>query len=268
RAKQVVTVVVLRKKDNNPPTATSFSTTFPIFYSPRRTIRCASVTESWNQIKEMGNCLFGVGGFGEVNDDEVIKVVTSNGGIMEFNGAITAECITDEFPGHGIFRSRDLFWKPLPHHQLLLPGESYYLLPLNTNKGTLALGYQIPQVGHVRSSSEPATLVASAVPYRMSFEGQGMLRRSYAEEEAAAFPGFYDGVGRVWKVKLVITPRQLLNILSEEGPTQELIESVRTVAKCGNIRVSSSAGSSDQWSLSSSRNASSTSKKDGSLLEI
>ncbi|PSS04251.1 Ent-kaur-16-ene synthase [Actinidia chinensis var. chinensis] len=196
----------------------------------------------------MGNCLFG--GTGEVN--EVIKVVTSNGGIMEFNGTITAECITDEFPGHGIFRSHDLFWKPLPHHEVLLAGESYYLLPLNNR----SLGGQIAQVGHVRSNSVPASVAA---PYRMSFDGQGMLKRSYTE----AFSRYNTG-GVVWKVKLVISPRQLLEILSQEARTQELIESMRTVAKCETIGVSS-VGFSDQWNLSISRNASS--KKDG-LLEM
>ncbi|XP_057510477.1 uncharacterized protein LOC130792902 [Actinidia eriantha] len=197
----------------------------------------------------MGNCLFG--GMGDVN--EVIKVLTSNGGIMEFNGPITAECITDEFPGQGIFRSHDLFWKPLPHHEVLLAGKSYYLLPLN-NK---SVGGQIVQVGHVRSNSVPASVVLA--PYRMSFDGQGMLKRSYTE----AFSRYNTG-GRVWKVKLVINRGQLLEILSQEARTQELIESVRTVAKCGTIGVSS-VGFSDQWSLSSSRNASS--KKDG-LLEM
>ncbi|GFS44513.1 hypothetical protein Acr_00g0090800 [Actinidia rufa] len=197
----------------------------------------------------MGNCLFG--GMGDVN--EVIKVVTSTGGIMEFNGPITAECITDEFPGQGIFRSLDLFWKPLPHNEVLLAGESYYLLPLN-NK---SVGGQIAQVGHVRSNSVPASVVLA--PYRMSFDGQGMLKRSYTE----AFSRYNTG-GRVWKVKLVINRGQLLEILSQEVRTQELIESVRTVAKCGTIG-GSSVGFSDQWSLSSSRNASS--KKDG-LLEM
>ncbi|CBI34601.3 unnamed protein product, partial [Vitis vinifera] len=119
----------------------------------------------------MGNCLFG--GLGEAG--AVIKVVTSNGGIMEFYAPVTAECITNEFPGHGIFRSHDLFWKPLSHHEELHPGESYFLLPINNT-----------------------------------------------------------GSSTVWKVKLVICPEQLLEILSQEARTQELIESVRTVAKCGN----------------------------------
>ncbi|KAH7840081.1 hypothetical protein Vadar_012392 [Vaccinium darrowii] len=200
----------------------------------------------------MGNCLFG--GMGEVTN-ESIKVVTSDGGIMEFNGPITVEFITDEFPGHGIFRSHDLFWKPLPHHEVLVAGESYNLLPLNS-KG-IAGGGQIAQVGHVRSNSVPQSLPA---PYRMSFDGHGILKRSYTE----AFSRYNGGGGGIWKVKLVISPGQLLEILSQEGRTQELIESVRTVAKCGNIGVSA-VGFSDQWSLSSSRNGSS--KKDV-LLEI
>lgn len=61
----------------------------------------------------------------------------------------------------------------------------------------------------------------------------------------------------------MISPEQLLEILSQEGRTQELIENVRTVAKCGNeaaVSCNSSSALSDQWSLcSSSRNGS---KKD------
>jgi hypothetical protein len=45
--------------------------------------------------------------------EEMVKVVTSNGGIMELYAPITSECITNEFPGHAIFRSRDLFAEPL-----------------------------------------------------------------------------------------------------------------------------------------------------------
>uniref|UniRef100_A0A5B7C4Q8 Uncharacterized protein n=1 Tax=Davidia involucrata TaxID=16924 RepID=A0A5B7C4Q8_DAVIN len=200
----------------------------------------------------MGNCLFG--GMGdEVNDDdEVIKVATSNGGIMEFyGGAITVESITHEFPGHGIFRSHDLFWKPLAQQQVLLAGESYYLLPLTNTQ---------VQVGHIRSNSVPSQGQQQLVPYRMSFDttqaqGQGvLLKRSYTQ----VFSRYnnnnnYDAF---WKVKLVISPQHLLEILSQEARTQELIESVRTVAKCG----SGAAAFSDHhhyyssFSSSSSRN--------------
>ncbi|KAJ0047605.1 uncharacterized protein LOC116117247 [Pistacia vera] len=203
----------------------------------------------------MGNCLFG--GFGEV--EGVIKVITSTGGIMEFYPPITAACITDEFPGHAIFPSHDLFWKQLSHHEDLLPGKSYYLLPLNETTVTDP-GGQIVREGHVRSNSIPTSLVSS---YRMSCDYHGTLKRSYTEVFSK-----YNTSSGFWKVKLVISPQQLLEILSQEGRTQELIESVRTVAKCGNgvSSIASSVAFSDQWSLSSSsRNASS--KKDY-LLEI
>ncbi|KAK8495917.1 hypothetical protein V6N13_026906 [Hibiscus sabdariffa] len=202
----------------------------------------------------MGNCLFG--GLGE--EDGVIKVITSNGGVMEFSAPITAGTITDEFPGHAIFRSQDLFWKPLFHHEDLLPGKSYYLLPLDGKEGSGDSG-QIVREGHVRSNSIPTSLVA---PYRMSCDCQGTLKRSHTDVLSRYK---YSSSTGFWKVKLVITPEQLLEILSQEARTQELIESVRTVAKCGN-RVEGSVGFSDQWSLSSSRNASSN--KDGFLLDI
>ncbi|KAK9053091.1 hypothetical protein SSX86_029721 [Deinandra increscens subsp. villosa] len=198
----------------------------------------------------MGNCLFG--GPSE-SADSLIKVINSAGGIMEFYAPVTAECITDEFPGHAIFRGNDLFWKPIPHHELLAPGNSYYLLPLD--KTTRGSGTKL---GHVRSNSLP---VNSAAPYRMSFDSRRMFKRSYASD------GNNHSAGRgFWKVKLVISPEQLLEILSQEGRTQELIENVRTVAKCGNEGAvsgnsSSASALSDQWSLCSSRSRNG-SKKD------
>lgn len=200
----------------------------------------------------MGNCLFG--GLGEAANEGLIKVVTSNGGIMEFIEPITAGNITNEFPGHGIFRNQDLFWKPLSSHEELVAGQSYYLLPLN--------GGQIVKEGHVRSNSIPTSSLDVA-PYRMSLDYQGMLKRSYTE----AFSRHNNnnnnnysynnnnniGNATFWKVKLVISPVQLLDILSQERRTQELIESVRTVAKCGSGNLVSSVDMfSDQWSLSSS----------------
>ncbi|XP_062146591.1 uncharacterized protein LOC133854410 [Alnus glutinosa] len=207
----------------------------------------------------MGNCIFG--GLGDQVDGGVIKVVTSNGGVMEFFAPVTVGCIANEFPGHGIFRSHDLFWKPLSQHEELVAGESYYLLPLHAQATTDNVNVnthgQIVRQGHIRSNSIPATSLVA--PYRMSFDYQGMLKRSYTE----VFSRYNSG--RFWKVKLVISPEQLLEILSQEGRTQELIESVRTVAKCGSGGVSS-LEFSDRWSLSSSRNASS--KKDGLVLDI
>ncbi|MBA0769438.1 hypothetical protein Gotri_018170 [Gossypium trilobum] len=66
--------------------------------------------------------------------------------------------------------------------------------------------------------------------------------------EAEVLPR-YNSSG-VWKVKLVISPDQLAEILAQESRTEALIESVRTVAKCGN--GVSSVANSDQFSVSSS----------------
>ncbi|KAI3727813.1 hypothetical protein L6452_16433 [Arctium lappa] len=197
----------------------------------------------------MGNCLFG----GSPENDPIIKVINSAGGIMEFYSPVTAECITDEFPGHGIFRGTDLFWKPIPHHEFLVAGNSYYLLPLDKRRSGM-------KVGHVRSNSLPLN---TAAPYRMSFDSRRVFKRSYTDGYSSSSSSSSRNNGGFWKVKLVISPEQLLEILSQEGRTQELIENVRTVAKCGNeafVSCNSSTVLSDQWSLcSSSRNGS---KKD------
>lgn len=208
----------------------------------------------------MGNCLFG--GLGD--GDGVIKVTTSNGGIMEFYTPISAGSISKEFPDHAIYPAHNLFWKPLSVHEELVLGQSYYLLPINKKKGT-EICSQLVREGHVRSKSIPNTSLVESAPYRMSFDCHGALRRSYTEVFSR-----YQKTG-FWKVKLVISPEQLVEILSQEGKTEELIGSVRAVAKCGNksgisYSSASSVGFSDHWSLSTSRNASS--KKDELIMDI
>uniref|UniRef100_A0A7N1A0Y0 Uncharacterized protein n=1 Tax=Kalanchoe fedtschenkoi TaxID=63787 RepID=A0A7N1A0Y0_KALFE len=193
----------------------------------------------------MGNCLFGSSLAGE--DAGLIKVTTSNGAVMEFHPPISVLCIIDEFPNHGVFKQHDLFWTPLLHHELLSPGEAYYLLPLKS---------RLHELGHVRSNSLPERTTSSSIvvaPYRMSVDyasKNSVLRRSWNESSRVGF----------WKVKLVISGEQLAGILAEAGPTEELIDNVRTVAKFGN-GLSASAFS-DKWSLSSSRSGS---KKDSLL---
>ncbi|XAR62916.1 hypothetical protein NMG60_11022654 [Bertholletia excelsa] len=171
----------------------------------------------------------------------MIKVVTSSGGIMELYAPITAECITNEFPGHALFRSPNLFSQPLVPNQHLQAGQLYYLLPFTSTKTP------IPQSdGHSYSNTRPAkskslddydnSSASGSGVYRMCLDkdnykqtGQGrILKRS----EADVVPR-YNSTG-VWKVKLVISPEQLSEILSHESRTEALIESVRTVAKCGN----------------------------------
>ncbi|KAL3536649.1 hypothetical protein ACH5RR_000015 [Cinchona calisaya] len=213
----------------------------------------------------MGNCVFKLG-FGEV--EEMVKVVTSNGGIMELYAPITAECITNEFPGHRIFRSQDFLSAPLLHKEELHAGELYYLLPLvNKTSSSCTTDDTVKQqeaeedtntrsrrmrFNNNMSSQLSTATAAGATPYRMSFHH---AKRSAADPEV--FPR-YNSTG-VWKVRLVINPEQLSEILSQEARTEALIESVRTVAKCcaasssttTTSRVSSLAANSDQWSDSS-----------------
>ncbi|KAK1382251.1 NAC domain-containing protein 12-like [Heracleum sosnowskyi] len=159
----------------------------------------------------MGNCLFG--GLGD-NENEVIKVITSSGGIMEFYEPTTAESITDEFPGHVIFKSHDLFWNPISHNEMLLAAYS--------------------------AARGPA--------------GSGGMRQCKQSNKSNS--NKYMSTSGVWKVKLVISPEQLAEILSQEVRTEELIESIRTVAKCGNnyknclSSSSESSAFSDLWRLS------------------
>ncbi|RWR87671.1 UvrABC system protein C [Cinnamomum micranthum f. kanehirae] len=179
----------------------------------------------------MGNCIFRA-----FKVEGVIKVITSNGGVMELYPPITAECITNEFPGHAIFRTLDLFSQPLLHSEELTAGESYHLLPIRPHRG-----------GIMRDNSDRKSTFSSLyAPYRMTFDNHGNWRSTQTEVVPK-----YNSAG-VWKVKLVISPEQLTEILSQESRTEALIESVRTVAKCGSGVPS--AANSDQWSLGSSWN--------------
>lgn len=191
----------------------------------------------------MGNCVFKGFHHGVLEDHMMVRVVTSNGGIMELYSPITADCITNEFPGHGIFRShRSIFSEPLPKNQELQGGEVYYLLPLNLNPSSTSTTNSI-------NTQLPETAATNLTPYRMSTCEKNNSNNSNSWSEPEVFPR-YNSSG-VWKVKLVISPEKLSEILSQESRTEALIESVRTVAKCGN-GVPSSVANSDQWSVSSS----------------
>ncbi|KAI4328976.1 hypothetical protein L6164_021286 [Bauhinia variegata] len=190
----------------------------------------------------MGNC--GFKGFNHgAADEKMVKVVTSNGGIMELWPPVTVECITNGFAGHGIFRSRrDMFSEPMLHNEELNAGEVYYLLPLNPSK-----------LAYSKSMARERELGSNLTPYRMSSyeknNNNNNNSKMWSEPQAEVLPR-YNSSG-VWKVKLVISPEQLSEILSQESRTEALIESVRTVAKCGN-GVPSSVANSDQWSMASS----------------
>ncbi|XP_009784546.1 uncharacterized protein [Nicotiana sylvestris] len=199
----------------------------------------------------MGNCVFKGFGFREVDQEEekkMIKVVTSNGGIMELYAPITANCITNEFPGHAIYRSRDMFSPPLFHNEELQAGEIYSLLPQLKNHTKSKRREEKSDNITTCNGSNSGILLPQATPYRMSCDNQRVLKRSL---EAEIFPT-YNSTG-VWKVKLLISPQLLSEILSHEARTEALIESVRTVAKCGSgaSSMNTPASHSDNWSFSS-----------------
>jgi hypothetical protein len=116
------------------------------------------------------------------------------------------------------------------------------------------------------------------------YQGVGLLKRASTESlscrtNSSGIKKKTNGSGKsigVWKVKLCITPEKLMEILSQESQTKELIESVRIVAKCG-VAAAASSGCgissrtsivvSDQWSLSSS-GRSAPSKIDALVLGI
>ncbi|KDP28421.1 hypothetical protein JCGZ_14192 [Jatropha curcas] len=193
----------------------------------------------------MGNCVFR--GFGVMEEEEMIKVVTTNGGIMELYAPITAESITNEFPGHAIYRSRDVS-PPLLHNEVLQAGHLYYLLPMNASKLNAGTATAINSISNCSSINSSTSSKSKLAPYRMSFDNQRYMKRL---TEAEVFPR-YNSTG-VWKVKLVISPEQLTEILAQEARTEELIENVRTVAKCGNGLASNSVANSDQWSVATSQ---------------
>lgn len=240
----------------------------------------------------MGNCLLGA-----MSDPHtLIKIITSDGNIMEFYPPITPNFITHEFQGHALFPTNDHFSKPLCQLDELVAGESYYLLPMTVlppnNKTAVGdnSGSIIIRQGHVRSQSVPT--VPHPTPYRMSldyqyYQGVGLLQKASAESfscrtsrssvnHKSSISKRRKSIG-VWKVKLVITPEKLLEILSQESQTKDLIESVRIVAKCGVAAAAASEGGcgissttrsfvSDQWSLSSSGRSIAPSKIDALVL--
>lgn len=105
---------------------------------------------------------------------------------------------------------------------------------------------------HVRSNSESLPVIT---PYGMSLDyNSRVLKRSYTnvfsrktrQKEKKKTRKRMRNKGDIWKVKLVINTEELLQILSEEGRTNELIESVRAVAKCENLVASSITSSSSE----------------------
>lgn len=201
----------------------------------------------------MGNCLFG--GLGD-EEDLSIKVIKSDGEVLEFYSPVTAGSVSQEFSGHAVFSALNLPLKPLPNHHNLVPGESYYLL---TNIVTDELKTFVGNC-HSRCNSESLPAIT---PYRMSLDyNHRVLKRSYTDvfsrnintrtrlKEKKTRRRRTSSKGGIWKVKLAINTEELLHILSEAGRTNELIETVRAVVNGENVVASTITSGSSYNALS------------------
>ncbi|XP_009590116.1 uncharacterized protein [Nicotiana tomentosiformis] len=141
----------------------------------------------------MGNCNCSMKAVTDARklDFNFARVMTDSGEILNLKGPKLVRQVLDEFPGYNIFSSNRLS-SPLHDQELLVDGEFYYLLP-----------------------------VIEKEPIRVSSTN---LTKGSAME---VLPAQREGV---WRVKLVINPQQLEEILSEEGNTEALIEQMRIVA--------------------------------------
>lgn len=147
----------------------------------------------------MGNCsLKGV----TADCRNSIRVLTDGGEIIDFKGPKLARDIVNDFPGHVICKRGQAPAKasmfPLNEGEWLVNGGFYYLLPLD-------------KVGAPKMSTAAADFVEN-------------LSSGLAME---VLPWKKNGV---WKVKLVINSSQLGDILSEQGNTEALIETMRMAA--------------------------------------
>ncbi|XP_068649477.1 uncharacterized protein [Aristolochia californica] len=151
----------------------------------------------------MGNCMAAEAG------PEVVRIMTGSGGIMELESPINVQTVVKDFPGYGIFRQGNVC-SPLLHHDRLLIGHLYYLLPVSEERTTVGPKKE-------RGSEAEAKQVQIA-PVRLSAAESSDLRSM----EVLPSPG-----KGVWRVKMAISRNELADILSEQENTEALIERMR-----------------------------------------
>ncbi|KAL2614682.1 hypothetical protein AAZX31_08G024200 [Glycine max] len=162
------------------------------------------------EIKQMGNCSM-KGTTGECHHS--IRVMCDSGAILQFKAPKTVAQVLQHYPGYGIFRQGHAS-SPLPEQETLSYGLFYYLLPLKE----VQVEHQESCCDKVRVSEEMCKSAASACDYVEKLSNGSALE---------VLPTAKNGV---WRVKLVIDPRQLEKILSEQVNTEALIEKMRMAA--------------------------------------
>ncbi|KAL2342658.1 hypothetical protein Fmac_003943 [Flemingia macrophylla] len=160
----------------------------------------------------MGNCSIKGATTGECHHS--IRVMCDGGAILQFKAPKTVAQVLQHYPGYGVFRQGHAS-SPLSGQESLSYDILYYLLPLKE--------VQVDQRSCCDSSVEglqrsEQVLKSAACDYVESLSNGSALE---------VLPSAKNGV---WRVKLVIDPRQLEEILSEQVNTEALIEKMRMAA--------------------------------------
>ncbi|KDP25280.1 hypothetical protein JCGZ_20436 [Jatropha curcas] len=177
----------------------------------------------------MGNCsLKGVAG----DFPNKIRLFTRSGDIIELKGPKLAKDVLSEFPGFGIFRQGNATTSsPLPTYEYLIGGQFYYLLPLEGMpimlRDTGVANDQVCEMDFAKKENVGLTESPEMSSWKRLDLGKEKVNGPMPGPALQVLPSQRNGV---WKVKLVINPKQLEEILSEEENTEALIEKMRMAA--------------------------------------
>ncbi|KAJ4952307.1 hypothetical protein NE237_029139 [Protea cynaroides] len=176
----------------------------------------------------MGNC--SNKGATERMSGDFVRIMTDSGGIMELEGPLHVRNVLDDFPGYGVFR-RNQVSSPLFHHEQLLNGQSYYLLPLKKE-----LASEVNTAARLSSVGTESDLGVSSASVGPTGSRPAL--------EVLPSPG-----NGVWRVKLVIDTKQLGEILSEQVNTEALIEKMRSAASASSAAATPRRSKGRPWGL-------------------
>lgn len=183
----------------------------------------------------MGNCSM-KGTTGECHHS--IRVMCESGAILQFKAPKTVAQVLQHYPGYGLFRQGHAS-SPLPQQESLSYGLFYYLLPLKEVQvdqqiccGNVGVSEQV-QVNELLQRSESEEVCKGKCD-EMSIPNKSVQGGAcdYVENlsNGSALEVLPSARNGVWRVKLVIDPRQLEEILSEQVNTEALIEKMRMAA--------------------------------------
>ncbi|EXC24697.1 hypothetical protein L484_003139 [Morus notabilis] len=166
----------------------------------------------------MGNCSpKGVSGDNSLNS---IRILTDSGTILEFKGPKLASEVLNSYPNCGIYLQGHRS-SPVANNERLLGGKSYYLLPLRKGENMFC------DKSFVANTMEAEYVAAEAASKKMSHKATEFVESLANGSALEVLPSGGDGV---WRVKLMIGTKQLEEILSEQGNTEALIETMRMAA--------------------------------------